>query len=374
MKRAIKIFFAAILLLLIVEQIKAQDDLLFRRHVINSGVNGLFYGLAIDFIVEPAEDAAAAGIPIIAAGTTILIPILINSSKTFTPNSMILGSHGKVVGWAHGFALTTLIGGESAWEEPNDKLLVAIGALSSISLGIAGNQLGKTRDWSEGQASMFSLYGWTMPLTGTLIAGSFSEEPRLIAASELIFAGGGYLLADKVYKNYNYTRGDARAVQVFSLLNLGLGLGILADIEANSGASQAALLIPAAGLAAGSIAGQLWLKNVNLTPKQGMNTAYATTGGAIFGLGIALITGSDNVTPYYTIPYLTGFCAYAIMVETLRKKNSAQTSLDDHDKSKWNISFMPQNIFLNSKIGSNGNMLNGKLTGMQPLFSASVRF
>lgn len=356
-----------------VQNLRAQDDILFRRYLINSGINGLFYGLAIDYFVD-AEDGAATGIPIIVAGTSVLVPVLTNTSKTISPNSLILSSHGKFIGWAHGFAFATLLGGENAWEDSNSKLTVAFGAVSSISLGMIGNHLGKTKAWTEGQASMYRLYGWTMPLTGTLLTASFSEAPRAVAAGELLFASGGYFLADAVFKNYQYTRGDVRAIQVLTLLHGGLGFGIFADIQENTDGSQAALLLPAIGVVAGSIAGQVWVKDIQMTPKQGMYTAYAATGGAIFGLGIALMTGSDGITPYYTIPYLTGMGAYGIMVASIRKKNSSVTSFLDNHKNNWDFALMPQNIFVNSKIAGHGYMVNGRLTGMQPLFAASLRF
>jgi hypothetical protein len=374
MKR--KTWISLFLLLAIVffgQNLHAQDDILFRRYVINSGINGLFYGVAIDLIVEP-ESPAAAGIPIIAAGTAVMIPILSNTTRTMSPNTLILSSHGRFVGWAHGFSFATLIGGENAWNDNNVKFTVAAAAITSIGLGIVGNSIGKTKDMTEGQASMYSLYGWTLPLAGTLLAASFSESPRVVAGTELVFATGSYFLADRVYKNYQYTRGDARAIQVFTLLNGGLGLGILADRANRNNESRTDLLFPAVGVMAGSLLGQLWLKNVQMTPRQGMNTAYATTGGAIFGLGIGLLTGSDNITPYYTIPYLTGFIAYAAMVETTRRKNSDMISNEDDHESKWNFAFMPQNYFVNSKISERGFIVNGRITGMQPLFSASLRF
>ena len=285
MRRIINISFLLIIIsLLLIQNLKAQDEILFRRHLINSGINGFFYGLAIDYIVEPTGGGAA-GIPIIAAGTSILVPVLTNTTKTISPNSLILSSHGKFIGWAHGFALRHLLGGENAWEDPNNKLTVALGAVTSIGLGIVGNHLGKTKDWTEGQASMYRLYGWTMPLTGTLLAGSFAEEPRAVAASELLFAAGGYLLADRVYKNYQYTRGDVRAIQVLTLLHGGLGFGIFADIENRSSASQAALLYPAFGVVAGSVAGSVMVKKYPNDTKTGIEYCICDYGWGYIRIG-----------------------------------------------------------------------------------------
>ncbi|MDZ7636621.1 MAG: hypothetical protein U5L72_20270 [Bacteroidales bacterium] len=63
-------FLTVVLLLVSVWSVSAQnqDDILFRRRVVSSGVNSLFYGTALVAIIEPESDAAIAGIPIIAAG------------------------------------------------------------------------------------------------------------------------------------------------------------------------------------------------------------------------------------------------------------------------------------------------------------------
>jgi len=374
MKRKYKIpFFVIMTLVFMIQNSNAQDEILFRRHLVISGINGSFYGLAIDAMAE-IDEGAAAGIPIISAGASVLVPLLTNSTHPISPNSMVLSNHGKLIGWVHGFALATLIGGEKAWDDNGYKLTLGLGVATSISLGILGNSLGKNSTWTEGQVAMYRHYGWTMPFTGVLVMAAFSDEPRLIGATDLIFGAGSYFLADKVYKNYQYTRGDVRAIQVLTVLNGGLGAGILADKADRGNESRSDLLFPAIGVLSGTLLGQAWLKNVNLTAKQGMQTAYATTGGAIFGFGIALLTGSDNITPYYVIPYITGLGAYTIVVESMRMKNKTQGFIPKHQKNNWEIAFMPQNMFLNSKISNNGYLLNGRITGMQPLFAASLRF
>jgi hypothetical protein len=351
------------------QSLKGQDDILFRRHVISSGINGFFYGLALDYIAGvSAESGAAYGIPIVSAGTAALIPILSNPEKTISANSMVLATHGKLIGWAHGFAFSTLLLGENAWdsEDGNTKFTIGLGALTSIGLGIAGYKLGENKPWSEGQVALYRHYGWLGPLTGLSIVSSFSDEPRLYGASVLLFGAGGYLIADKVYKWNEFTRGDVRAVQVLSILNGGLGLGIAAQVAENDNSSRAVILIPALGAISGTVLGQMWLKNAALSPKQGLNTAYAATGGAVFGLGIALITESESATPYYLIPYLTGLTAYTIAVEKMIKKNKIQGFVPEKRKNNWNVAFMPQNIFLNTKISAKGYQ--------QPLLAASLTF
>jgi hypothetical protein len=358
---------------LVFQSLKAQDDMLFRRHIVYSGINGLFYGGALDIILE-LQGGASAGVPVIAAGTAALIPLLTNSSKTITENSLVLSGHGKVIGWSHGFAMATFIGGENAWFDNNYKLTIGLGAITSIGLGYLGNRLGKNINWTDGQVALYRHYGWIGPFTGISISAAFSDEPRFYGGSVLLLGAGGYLLADEIYKWNEYTRGDIRATQVLSMLNGGLAYGIATDMADQGDPERSTLLIPAIGVLSGTFLGHLWLKNTKLTAKQGLSTAYAATGGAILGLGIALFTESHSATPYYVIPYITGMGAFALTVESLRRKNEIQKPFPALQKNNLEISLMPQNLFLNEKMQNKGYMVNGRYIGMQPLFAASLVF
>jgi hypothetical protein len=380
MKKTVKYSFILLMIfLLAIQNSIGQDEILFRKHIINSGWNGLYYGVAIDIIAE-LDGAAAAGIPVITAGSSMLLPLLVNTEKAIDYDALVLSGHGKSIGWAHGMALATLIGGEKAfWGEDEDsdnyKYSVGLGAITSIGMGILGNSLAKNNEWTEGQVELYRLYGWLMPFTGFSVMASFADEPRLYGGAVLLFGAGGYLIADRINSWNEYTRGEMRANQVLTTLNLGLGVGVFADlVDEMEDVHDPHWLIPAAGAVAGTLIGHLWLKDTKLTPQQGMLTAYAAGGGAILGLGIALITESDEITPYYLIPYATGLGAYAFTVERLRKRNNTLGFVPVNKKNNLQIAFMPQNLFLNNKIQSMGYQLNGKLIGMQPVFSASVKF
>ena len=105
-----------------------------------------------------------------------------------------------------------------------------------------------------------------------------------------------------------------------------------------------------------------------------MNSIWMASGGAVLGLGIALIINSDSFTPWYAIPYATSLGAFAYSIESSRKKNAALATVSDGSWNRWSFSFMPQNIFLNEKISENGYQINGNRVLMQPLFSASLAF
>jgi len=356
------------------QQSFAQDDeLLFRKHIINSGWHGLFYGIALDVIAE-VDGAAAAGIPVITAGTCALLPLLTNSSKTITTNSLMLTNHGKTLGWAHGFSLMSLLAGENAWNEDNYKLTVASGALSSIGLGRLGYSLGKNKPWAAGQVSLFRHYGWIMPFTGFSVAASFAEDPRVFGGLVLLSGAGGYLIGNQVFNMNPYTRGDITATRMLSLLHGYVGYGIAVDKGFENELARTDWLLPAAGVLAGTAIGHIWLKNTALTNQQGTYSAYAATGGAVLGIGVALLINSDNFTPWYTIPYATGMAAFAFTVEKFRRDNLAMDLIPKEKKNNWDIAFMPQNIFLNQQLLNHKRIPENGYFTMQPMVSASLQF
>lgn len=378
MKNAYRYLFVFVLLISTTGSAFSQsDEILFRRYLIISGWNGFYYGAAFDAIGE-INGPGAAGIPVITAGLCALVPLITNSSRTVSSNTLLLTGHGQTLGWAHGASTAMIINGDEAFSSLNkSKFTIFMGAATSIGLGIVGHKLSLTKDWSEGRVAIYRHYGWAMPISGICLALTFSDDARLIGAVDLVSAGAGYLLADRVNRWNEFSRGDLRATQIFTALNGGLGLCIFLDSDPydNYTSKESLWLLPAIGTLAGTGLSHLWLKDANLTPQQGMTTLYAAAGGAIMGLGVALIINSDNFTPYYVAPYICGVGAYTIAVESLMKKNrTLQSSSPVNQKGKWDFSFMPQNIYLNKMIESKGFIINGRQPVMQPLFAASLTF
>jgi hypothetical protein len=373
MKKVIAHFCVILMVLLIVpQQSFGQDDILFRKHVVSSGWHGLLYGIALDIIFE-LDGPAAAGIPVITAGGSILAPFIFNPERSIDYDVLILSGHGKSLGWVHGFGLATLIGGENAWNEDNYKLTVAAGALTSIGGGILARQLAANNDWSEGRVGLYQHYGWIMPFTGMSLSAAFSDEPRVYGAAALLGGAAGYFIGGKVSDWNDFTRGEVRATQVLTTLTGGLGYGIMMDAVVDE-PDRSSLIIPATGLLAGTVIGHFWTRNANLTPQQGNLTAYAAAGGAVIGLGIALLTESEKATPYYAIPFATGLGAYAFTLERLRRSNNSYAYMPVKQRNNFQFAFMPQSLFINNKIGAKIDMTKGRMPLMQPLFAASLQF
>lgn len=352
------------------------DEMLFYKHIALSAWNGVYYGLAADHIFE-IQDEAAVAIPVITAGSLALIPLLTNESREISSNQLLLTGHGQLVGWAHGGSLGLVINGDDAFDEGKSKLTVGLAALGSIGMGIAGKRLALNMDWSEGTVALYRHYGLLMPATGAGLALSVSEDVRVFGSSILLFGAGSYFLADRVNGWNEFTRGEVRATQALTVMNGALGMCIFIDIvDDQSEFKKANWLLPVTGLVSGTTMGHFWLKDTNLTSRQGLTTMYASGLGSLIGLGLAILIGPDDFNAvYYLLPYATGMGTYALTVGKMKNKNAMETNvLPDETSAKWDFSFMPQNLYLNNKIVENGNLFIGMKTGLQPLFSLSCTF
>lgn len=376
--KTIKSSLVLLLMLLTVWSATAQtdQDLVFRKRVFSSAVNGFYYGMAAVIIAEPESGAAAAGIPIVTTGLGVLAPVMLNEKYPLTMNQVVLGQHGQLIGWGHGASLSLLALGDNISDNNNYKVAVGAGALGSIGMGLLGKSLGKSKPWSEGQASMMALWGTVGPIVTTCTFLSFADDARVVGGSFLLGGAAGYLVGNAINKSDLYTRGDVRGIGTLSALNGALGTFILIDIveDGEVDLGDGAWLFPAAGVLSGTLLGQAWMKNTELTPRQGMNAIWMSSGGAVLGLGLALIINSDSFTPWYAVPYATSLGAYAFAVESARRKNAALATSTDKSQYRWSFSFMPQNLFLNEKIADKGYQINGRNVLMQPLFSASLTF
>ncbi len=343
----------------------------YSQYLFSQGLFGFLYGLSFDVLLG-IDGGGAAAIPLLTAGVSTLIPVLSMKDKNVTYNSLALSTHGKTIGALQGAAFGFLLTGDNIDE---GKLILATATLSSIALGRVGYSLGKTKPWTQGQAALYTHYGLMMPLEGIALVAAFeSEDPRIYGLSSLAFGAGGYLIADRVGKAYDYTRGDVTAISTFSAMNTILGFCIISDIANESDISPAHFLIPAAGALGGTLIGQAWVKGARLTNQQGRNTALAAAGGGVIGLGLTAIFTPETATPYYIVSYVTGISAYALLMSKYKSSNKGIALFEQNKKNNWNFSLTPQNVFFNRKIASYALANPGKRVNLLPAFSATLRF
>jgi hypothetical protein len=344
---------------------------MYSQYLWSRGLFGFLYGGAAVYISGIESEEAIVAIPLLTAGASVLVPMFTMKDKYVTYNSLNLSLHGKTIGLLQGAALGVLIVGDNI---EDGKLLLGLSTFSSIGLGHLGYKLGRDKPWSEGRVALYNYYGTIMPLEGLALVAAFnSEEPRLYAATSLVFGAGGYLIADRVANWNDFTKGDIRATQTLASLNGLLGLFIIVDKAEENDIKASAVLVPAIGTLGGTIAGHLWLKDARLTDQQGRNTAFASAAGVAIGLGLTAIFSPESATPYYLVSYLTGMSSYAYIVSKYKIANR-MTTFEPKKLNNWDINLMPQNILLNRQLANFGTVDPRKRQNWLPAFYASVRF
>lgn len=353
-------------------EIFAGEKSTFTKYIITSGFYGFYYGITGILVFEIDGEGIAAA-PMLAAGASVLVPLLTIRPESATYSSLKLSQHGKLVGLMHGAAIGLLI---SPKDDIDGKLILGLSSLGSITMGYLGYRLGNKLNLTPGNAALYSYYGTLMPLEGAALAAALEvDDPKIAGLSVLAGGAGGYLLADQVSKRYSFTTGDITSTKAFTFLNALLGLGIVSDINYRSSDYHPAadMLIPAALTLGGSFLSHAWLRNAKLTSQQGRNTALAAGAGVAIGYGVSTLADPDLDHPRYILPYLSGLASYTAMVfiNTKVKKSPYLTS---ENKNKMDFSFMPQNIILNQKFGKIKGSVSGKQALFFPVFAASYNF
>jgi hypothetical protein len=353
------------------EQVFAGERSTFTKYVAASGGYGFMYGAAGVYILG-IESEAAIGLPLLTGGISTLLPLFTIKDKMVTTNSLLLSLHGKAIGAFQGAMLGVAIVGNENSDENLGKIIAGLATVSSITLGHVGFSMGKNSKWTPGRITFYTHYGWLIPLESMALVGSFGvEDARIYGISSLLGGAAGYLLAKGVVDRNNYTRGDVFSIQTFTWLNGLLGFAILADLEDPVPAS---VLIPASTAMAGTLAGQLWMRNAKLTGQQGRNVILATSAGSIVGLGISAMISTDEYSAInYLVPYISGLISYSVIAQSYKRKNNSREFASDKGTG-WKFNIMPQNIIINNRLGSSGRPLPGNRMSLLPAFSASVVF
>ncbi len=354
-----------------------RDPSLLIKHIAYSGFSGASYGVMLTTIFD-WDGAAQAGVPLLLAGTSMLFPVYSKKYTNINNNSLWLRSHGKIVGTGSGLMLGALFFGDnfidSDYEYYNGTTVVkekgyvrptlAFALVSSLALGELGFNLGKNRKWTEGKVSLYQYYGYYTPaVTTALMASAEVDNVRVVAASTIVSAGVGYVLADKIAGKFDYTRGDVGAIVGLNAIGTVFGIGIIGHTEAESIQS---ILIPTATSLAANWAGHKMLQDVRLSRPQGRRVNYAALGGGLIGLGTVTLFEPDNFGAYATVPSVTAFIGYLAMLNYYKKNNGANMSFRNRS-SKFNISYQlhPESIYLNK-------LSSGKV--IAPMFDMSIRF
>jgi len=310
-----------------------------------NGIYGFIYGAAMVPVLGIQDNAWAIGLPVLLAGGSLLLPV-INPKKYENMNysSVLLNRHGKLYGLIDGASLGLLLFGTE--NESAAKGILMLAVAGSIGMGELGFQLGKKGIWTEGRISGYNHYTMVSLLFSTGLYGSFANDfnSRVYGGIVLASQAAGYLFANKMFKKYNYTRGDILASGGFTFFTTLLGAGLIGQVETSD--DQRELLLPTATLLAGSILSHTLTRNKYLTASQGWKVNYTAGAGALLGLGIAFIINSDEPTLYMLLPAAGGLIGWGAMLNSVSKSIS---SAKGSGRASLTYSIQPENYFYNKQ-------------------------
>lgn len=348
------------------ERIIVEEEFEWRgRDYATNILYGAYYGASFVAITEIAS-AATIGIPLLTGGLWALGPVIAPRKYENITRPVIRASNtGKFLGLIYGGSLALMIGGD---QEYTGQLALGLSTLGSIALGEVGFKLQKNRNFSEGHIELVRHYGIIGPWLGAaaLIAVE-SGNSNLYGAALLTGGVGGILVANKVSKKYDYTKGDIDNVSAMTLATTGVGFAIAAEVLQED-ASGAAIIIPVAGTVLGTILGQKAVKGVYLNKRQGSTIGLSTGGAALVGLGLAAIFETESPTVWVGVPSVLALATQQILFNKYKKDNLAGNFLGKINKDKpykFSMKVTPENYFVNQRmavpagiIGVNSNISN----------------
>lgn len=342
-----------------------RDPNLLIKHMAYSGIYGAYYGLMINEIFDIEDEALRTGIPFISAGGSILVPIISSQYNYINNNSLWLKSHGKSIGLLDGFMIGAAVFGNDAFDDGDaGKATLSLGLLSSVSLGFVGFKLGKEKDWTEGQTTLYQYYGYLVPATtAAILAASGAEDARLYGIGVLASAPIGYYTANRIGNKIDYTRGDLVSITNATVLGFAYGASIVMYAETEN---RAAILIPTFTALCGSGLAQLNHKDYHITRQQGRRLVWASAGSSLIGMGIAAFAKPDNAGTTVFIPAVTATVGYSVLNNYYKKhpQNELTDSKGIFDNAQF--AFHPESILLGKQFE--------KMNVIPPIMSLSMTF
>lgn len=317
-----------------------------KKYRLYNGIYGFVYGSAAIPLLGLEDTGVAYGLPFLMAGGSLLLPV-INPKKyeNMSFNSVLLNRHGKFYGLVDGAAAGILLFGTNSEAAGKATLAMAIGG--SIAMGELGFQLGKRKDWTEGRIQGYTHYAAVSLLFGSGLYASFANDfnGRTFGGVLLASQAAGYLLADKLYKKYQYSRGDVIASGSLTFFSTVLGLGLVSQV-ANAD-NQTIILLPTASLLAGSLLSHNFTRGLNLSPGDGWKIGYTSFAGGLVGLGAALLINPDEETLYLLLPAAGGLIGWGAMLSSVRK---GKTRAGKHHRSFMSYNITPHNFIYNRDV------------------------
>jgi hypothetical protein len=332
----------------------------------SSIVSYAYYGTAAAAIVGVSNYESTIGVYFLTSGIGFYLPFALTKDKEVTMGEANLSSYFQTRGIAYG-ALAPLIFSDS----PDYRVVLGLGAATSIAGGIIGYNIAKKNKIDDGQAMTIGAYGdFGMGIglgTAHLLGLLDGDNPGTgIALSTLAGAAGGLYLGNYLSKKQYYTSGDAMMLYNAGLLGAYIPLSLVAISEPENAkwVSVAGTL----GAIGGIYLGDKIAKKYDFSFRQGIFISLSEAAGGLIGMGLGYIFSNNNsVLGGKTALVLSGIGALAGFALTTYSYSKDVNQEDKNLSFKMNIN----PLGLLSMSGNNSSLTKGYPI---PLLTGTLRF
>ncbi len=346
------------------------------RDRFNSAFYGIYYGVAFGSIIG-LDGTATSGLALVSGGLMLLGPAInpkryIGISRT----TMEAQSKGRFLGLCYGAGLGLALAGTGS-ETATLNTILGLSSVGSIILGEVGFQYQKRKKIGAGEIALMGHYGTLIPVAGiSLLAAGQSTNSSSYGLTIFGAGIGGVLIGRKVSKSYSFTGGDVDAIRSLAWISGAVGITTIAStLENSNDVSTGLILIPAAAAIAGTIFGQQQVKHARLTDQQGSTLILASSGAALVGLGVAVLSGFESSTVIIGLPTAMALLTHQLLLSKFKMKNlKIMSSLNKKDNFKFSVNINPENYLIAKKMGSAGNLNLLAPQVQNPVFNLRLTF
>ena len=268
---------------------------------------------------------------LIGGATGFFAPLILSRKRGATEAEADMVFYGGTQGFLHGVQLYYLFRGDDVDEGRGVSALAALGGMTE---SIAGYVIARENNWTGGHAEMtsFSGYAGNAIGLGTAIAiGGDDSSDRLISGLSLTGSLVGGYLGHRLGRTNQYTQGDARIYFLSGLTFANLtGSLYAASTSSVDNESVAAGLITASG-AAGLLVGRSLVRQKRFSKTEGNITVLGGIAGSLFGAGIGVTSdasGDATALLQATGALAGGAITYGIFASDARRRATRMSGVD----------------------------------------------
>ncbi|MEM7371504.1 MAG: hypothetical protein AAF587_23020 [Bacteroidota bacterium] len=252
-----------------------------------------YYGWAMPAMLETNEASAAVGAYMLTSAAGFFLPFKMTQNREITKGQASMYGYGATRGIVHGLAIGELISSDKTYDMRGH---LALGMGFSVAEGIAGYHLAKKYNWDAGTSAAVGTYTdagmIALPLIMFAAGPEDIESPKLLIASSLVGAAGGFMAGKKMTDMQSYSRGDAHILKISGLMGAALPIAIGGIFEIDKPRLGAAASV--AGGIAGLGIGHYVTSKYDFTGGQGVYFALGSIAGTGIGAGTVFVLNPDG--------------------------------------------------------------------------------